>query len=145
MLKYLIKILFLLEIISSTNSQERQSHIDSIEIMVSDCSHCGMSPLGQIHVKVNSYRYLFSIVIDNYSAVFFSNKIFFFQVCGDGVRGCCVTPNLDHPFQNDWEAGRSYEFHGGDLDECNDFDLGDPANINLEFFMEIYHTGLIYT
>ena len=65
-----------------------------------------------------------------------------FQVCGDGVRGCCVTPNLDHPFKNDWEAGRSYEFSGGDLEECNDFDLGDPANINLDFFMEIYHTGL---
>ena len=62
-------------------------------------------------------------------------------MCGDGARGCCVTPNLDHPFQNDWEAGRSYEFNGGDLDECNDFDLGDPANINIDFFMEIYHTG----
>jgi len=99
--------------LSSACAQERQSHIDSIEIMVSDCSHCGMSPLGQIHVKV----------------------------CGDGARGCCVTPNLDHPFQNDWEAGRSYEFDGGDLDECNDFDLGDPAGINLDFFMEIYHTG----
>ena len=65
-----------------------------------------------------------------------------FQVCGEGVRGCCVTPDLDHPFKNDWEAGQSYEFNGGDLLECNDFDLGDPANINLDFFMEIYHTGL---
>ena len=45
---------------------------------------------------------------------------------------------------NDWEAGRSYEFSGSDLDECNAFDLGDPANINLEFFMEIYHTGAEY-
>ena len=43
-------------ILSSVIAQERQSHIDSIEIMVSDCSHCGMSPLGQIHVKVKSSK-----------------------------------------------------------------------------------------
>ena len=33
--------------------KETTSKIEAIEIMVSDCSHCGMSPLGQIHVKVN--------------------------------------------------------------------------------------------
>ena len=42
---------------------------------------------------------------------------------------------------NDWEEGKSYSFEGRDLDECNNFDLGDPANIDLNFLMEIYHTG----
>ena len=32
--------------------EEVQSHIESVEIMVADCDHCGMSTLGHIHVKV---------------------------------------------------------------------------------------------
>ena len=32
--------------------KEKTSKIKSVEILTSDCSHCGMSPLGQIHVKV---------------------------------------------------------------------------------------------
>ena len=32
---------------------ERTSKIETIEIHVEDCSHCGMSPLGHIHVKVS--------------------------------------------------------------------------------------------
>ena len=64
-----------------------------------------------------------------------------FQVCGAGERGCCVTPDLDHHFSDDWEEGNSYSFDGRDLGECNDFDLGDPANVNLDFLMEIFHTG----
>ena len=36
----------------STAIKERTSKIESVEIMVADCHHCGMSPLGHIHVKV---------------------------------------------------------------------------------------------
>ena len=56
MLKLLFPASLMAMILSSVIAQERQSHIDSIEIMVSDCSHCGMSPLGQIHVKVRSSK-----------------------------------------------------------------------------------------
>ena len=62
------------------------------------------------------------------------------QICGAGERDCCVTENLDH-WGNDWEAGKSYTFEGHLLFECNNFDLGDPELINLNFLMEIYHTG----
>ena len=41
-----------MELPSIGRAQDRKSTVESVEILVSDCSHCGMSPLGQIHVKV---------------------------------------------------------------------------------------------
>ena len=77
----------------------------------------------------------------NFLSYISANCIFILQICGAGDRGCCITPDLDHAFINDWEKGKSYSFDGPDLGECNDFDLGEPTSINLNFLMEIYHTG----
>ena len=53
MLKHFLIFLIFLEIFSLAMTQEEvQSHIESVEIMVADCDHCGMSTLGHIHVKV---------------------------------------------------------------------------------------------
>ena len=53
MLKFRLIFSFFLAIFSLAGAQvEVQSHIESVEIMVADCDHCGMSTLGHIHVKV---------------------------------------------------------------------------------------------
>merc|ERR1712045_1110389 len=104
-------------IVASVATLSCASTVQEISVKMADCSDCGMGSLGALSVKVCAQAPVSSI----------------------GGQ-CCVAVNLDNS-DNNFQDGGIDTFRGGNLVECENFDLGVLSGVTDPVDMVIYHSG----
>merc|ERR1711992_35663 len=103
--------------VASIAALSSASTLTEMNVKMADCSDCGMGSLGALSVKVCGQA----------------------PVSSPGGQ-CCVAVNLDNS-ENNFQDGGLDTFRGGELVECQNFDLGGLTGVTDPVDMVIYHSG----
>merc|ERR1711936_894988 len=113
----MMRSLGVIAIVASFAALSSASTLTEMSVKMADCSDCGMGSLGALSVKVCGQA----------------------PVSSPGGQ-CCVAVNLDNS-ENNFQDGGLDTFRGGELVECQNFDLGGLTGETDPVDMVIYHSG----